>query len=115
MLVWTKSSGGLLYQRGDSEHITNQWQQLLGRFPDESPNLHILRGIYQNFLRKRNDNYLFYSAIKSVYNMTIDFYRTFAILVKSLHFIDLTWILEWKSSVKLSIMTKRRQRQGFSL
>lgn len=45
--------------------------------------------------------------------MIVDFYRTFSTVVKSLNFIALTWILEWKSSVKLSIMPERRQRQGF--
>lgn len=33
--------------------------------------------------------------------------------MKCLNFIALTWILVWKSSVKLFVMTERRQKQGF--
>lgn len=61
----------------------------------------------------QNKNYLFYCAIKLLFNMIIEFYRTFCIIMKCLNFIALTWILVWKTSVKLSIMTERRQRQGF--
>lgn len=45
--------------------------------------------------------------------MIMDLYRTFSIPVKSSYFIAFTLILEWKSSITLSIMTERRQRQGF--